>query len=360
MQSASAGAATRIPASIGARPGMRAGSGTATSRGEARLAALPPPPASRASPCRWCRGRACVGPAGNQHVAAVLDALHLALHDAELGRVALVVGRVDARAPRPGCAPGPATDRSRTTIPTGTARRWRRRGRAREPLGDELVGLFARRRLLEQRLVAADGGEPEVDRWRLHAARLRRVVAAVPLRVVADRLVSMRRSIQLRPDIAIGRQAIGTSASMNVRVLLAPDPGLHAAHGIADHEAQVLHAQALGHQAVLREHHVVVVVAREFRAQAVGGLGRFPGAERVGQDDVVAARVERLARPEQLAGEVLGRACSRPSRRCRAGPAPARPWARRSCGSAAAAPGSTSPVWKRKSCATQSPSFGAG
>lgn len=69
----------------------------------------------------------------------------------------------------------------------------------------------------------------------------------------------------------------------------------------------MLHTQALGQQPVLRLHHVIVVVARELRAQAVGGPGGLPGAEGVGQDEVVAAHVERLARPEQLVGEVLGK-----------------------------------------------------
>ena len=57
------------------------------------------------------------------------------------------------------------------------------------------------------------------------------------------------------------------------------------------------------HQPVLRVDHVVVVVLREVRAQPVGWLARLAGADRVGNDDVVAARVERLAGAEQLARE---------------------------------------------------------
>ena len=65
----------------------------------------------------------------------------------------------------------------------------------------------------------------------------------------------------------------------------------------------MLHAQALGHQAVLRVDHVVVVVARKFRAQAVGGLARFSVADGVGKDDEVFRGIERLAGAEQLARE---------------------------------------------------------
>ncbi len=59
----------------------------------------------------------------------------------------------------------------------------------------------------------------------------------------------------------------------------------------------------LGQESVVRVNHVLVVVAREARAQAVGRLARFPVPDRVRQDDVVAAGVERLPGTEELAGE---------------------------------------------------------
>src|SRR5215470_63364 len=64
------------------------------------------------------------------------------------------------------------------------------------------------------------------------------------------------------------------------------------------------HAQVFGHQSILRLHDIVVVVFREARAQAIGWLGRFPGAERVRQDDEVAIGIKRLSRPEKFPGEV--------------------------------------------------------
>ena len=65
----------------------------------------------------------------------------------------------------------------------------------------------------------------------------------------------------------------------------------------------MLDAEAFGDQPVLRVDHVVIVVLRELGAQPVGRLGRFAVADRVGQDDEVFLRVERLARAEQFAGE---------------------------------------------------------
>mgnify|MGYP003693920217 CR=1 FL=1 len=56
-------------------------------------------------------------------------------------------------------------------------------------------------------------------------------------------------------------------------------------------------------QPVLREDHVVVVVLREARAQAVRGLGGFTGADGVRQDEVVAAGVQRLPGTEELTRE---------------------------------------------------------
>ena len=82
----------------------------------------------------------------------------------------------------------------------------------------------------------------------------------------------IRRSIQLRAAISVGCDAIGTSASMDVRISHAPDPGVHAAHRIADHQPQMLDAEALRDQAVLRIDHVVVIVFRKRRLHAVGGF----------------------------------------------------------------------------------------
>ncbi len=53
--------------------------------------------------------------------------------------------------------------------------------------------------------------------------------------------------------------------------------------------------------------HVPIAIFREAGVQAVAGLGRFPVAEVVGQDDEVARGVERLAFAKQFGGEDVAR-----------------------------------------------------
>ena len=162
---------------------------------------------------------------------------------------------------------------------------------------EQLVGLLARRR-------HASGRRSSRRWWRCGRTRWRcgtpcgcvGVVAVVPVRIVAHRVgdhpphhpVAARHRGRLRRH---RHQRVH-----QVRIGLAPHPGLHAAHRIADHQAQMLDAEPLGDQPVLRRDHVGVVVEREFGAQPVGRLGRFPGADRVRQDDEIFRGVERLAR----------------------------------------------------------------
>ena len=54
--------------------------------------------------------------------------------------------------------------------------------------GNDLVPLGGVRRLLAERLIAAVGGEAIIEQVRLHRARVRRLVAVIPFRVVPDRL----------------------------------------------------------------------------------------------------------------------------------------------------------------------------
>jgi hypothetical protein len=75
------------------------------------------------------------------------------------------------------------------------------------------------------------------------------------------------------------------------------------AHGIADHEPQMLDAEPLGDEPIMRIDHVVVVVFRKCGLRPVGWLQRFAVADAVGNDDVVFRRIERLAGSEHLAGK---------------------------------------------------------
>src|SRR5262249_25642866 len=95
----------------------------------------------------------------------------------------------------------------------------------------------------------------------------------------------------------------------------APKPRLHAAHGVAEHEAQVTDAKPLGHEPVLGFNHVIVIVFRKFGSQAVRWLRRLSGSDRVRQNDEVFARIQRLAGAEQLARPGRGAEADNPARK---------------------------------------------
>ena len=84
---------------------------------------------------------------------------------------------------------------------------------------------------------------------------------------------------------------------------VAPAPGVHAAHRGPGDQQQVVDAEVLRQQPVLRRHHVVVVVAREIHPQAVARPAGGAVADAVGQHDEVLARVERAAGAEERLGE---------------------------------------------------------
>ena len=65
----------------------------------------------------------------------------------------------------------------------------------------------------------------------------------------------------------------------------------------------MVHAEPFGEQAMVRGDHVIVVVLRKMRVQAVAGLRRFSVADTIWKNDVIARRVEKLSRAEELAGK---------------------------------------------------------
>ena len=161
----------------------------------------------------------------------------------------------------------------------------------------------ARRRHLLVGQRAARGGDAEEHGGRPEGLGLGRVVAVLPVGIVADRIDDQppHHPVAARHRRRLGRH--GREGVHEIRIFRAPQPGVHAAHRIADHQAQVADAEALLEQAILGVDHVGVVVPGEFRLEAVGGPGRFAVADAVREDDVVLGGVERLAGPEQLAGE---------------------------------------------------------
>ena len=83
----------------------------------------------------------------------------------------------------------------------------------------------------------------------------------------------------------------------------APDEGLHAAHGGAEDETEVIDVEAVEEHGVLGDDHVVVVVLGEVHVEAVGGFGGLAVADVVGEDEEEFSDVEGLAGAEEDVGE---------------------------------------------------------
>ena len=99
-----------------------------------------------------------------------------------------------------------------------------------------------------------------------------------------------------------GKAGEGHERVHEVGIGFAPDERVHAAHGRAGDEAEVVHLEAVGEEEMLRGDHVVVVVMREMGAEAVAGFGGFAVADAVGKDDEVFGGVEKLAGIEEFVG----------------------------------------------------------
>src|SRR6478736_3684976 len=69
-------------------------------------------------------------------------------------------------------------------------------------------------------------------------------------------------------------------------------------------------AEMLCQKAILRLHHVVIVILRETRAQSIGGFRRFARPDGVRKNDEVGGGVERLARSEKFAAEIRAQKCT--------------------------------------------------
>ena len=68
----------------------------------------------------------------------------------------------------------------------------------------------------------------------------------------------------------------------------------------------MLHSQGFGDGAVIRRHHVVVVVVWKLVAQPIAGFAGLAVPDLVREDDVVPRGIQELPRPEEHAGELLG------------------------------------------------------
>ncbi len=107
-----------------------------------------------------------------------------------------------------------------------------------------------------------------------------------PSRIFLDRVDD-----HLAPHAVAARDLHGKTGKRHQRiherrVSLTPDERVHAAHRGAHHQPQMIDAQPLRDQRVLRGDHVVVIVVRKLRAQPVARLRGLSVTDPVGQNDI--------------------------------------------------------------------------
>src|SRR5438132_4182510 len=80
---------------------------------------------------------------------------------------------------------------------------------------------------------------------------------------------------------------------------------MHAAHGGAHQQTEMVDLQSVGKQKVLQVNHVIVGIVRKLGVQAVAGLGGVTMPYVVGKDDEIAARIQKLPGTEEDASKAF-------------------------------------------------------
>lgn len=129
------------------------------------------------------------------------------------------------------------------------------------------------------------------------------VAAVVPCGIVLDVFDGHVAPHAVAAGEFDGEAGEGCEGVGELGVGFAPHEGLHAAHGGAKDEAEVIDVEAFGEHGVLGRDHVVIVVLGELHAEAVGGFGGLAVADVIGEDEEILCDVEGLARAEEHVGE---------------------------------------------------------
>ena len=242
---------------------------------------------------------------GNQHEPRVFHLLDFPFGDSKLGRVDEVVGGIDEHDRRLDFLKlrrGIVVPRSIHLIEQVVGIE---NGQTiLERVLQIFVGCFARGELLLHGKRSVAGNEQEIERGAQGFFRLLRVLAAFPGGIAADRVHHHLAPHAVAPGDLHGEAGKGHERVHEARIRFSPDERVHAAHGRAHDESQVIDAEAFGDQAKMRRDHVVVVILREARVEAVAGLRGFSVADAVGKNDEIARRVEKLAGTEELSCEL--------------------------------------------------------
>src|SRR5713226_1600880 len=234
------------------------------------------------------------------HKSRARDPPNLPLRDPQLRRIDKIVRRIHIHQPRANFL----QPRLRIVIPRSVHRVQQVvRIQARHPCREILVQIFVRRiprritLLHQQRRAPRDQQQIQSRTQRLF--RLRRVLPALPLRIVPNRVHHHLppHAIPPRNLYRLARQRHQRVHKLRIR--FPPHKRMHAPHRRPQNQPQMLHAQVL-QQRMMRRHHVVIVILRKFRVQPVARLRRFPMPNPVRQNDVVLRRIQQLPRAKQF------------------------------------------------------------
>ena len=118
----------------------------------------------------------------------------------------------------------------------------------------------------------ATGDDEEIHCAAEAFGRLGGVVAVLPGGIVLDVFDGHVAPHAVAAGELDGEAGEGSEGVGELRVGFSPDEGLHAAHGGAEDETEMIDVEAFGEHGVLAGDHIVVVVLREVHTEAVGGF----------------------------------------------------------------------------------------
>ncbi len=146
--------------------------------------------------------------------------------------------------------------------------------------------------------------QPEHLRGGAQAGRLGFIFAAVPSRVVPDRVDDDTAPAAVATGDLRRQTRQRHKRVHEIGMRFAPEPGVHPAHRRAHHQPCVIYAHAIGQQAILRFDHVDVTVARKFGVQSIAWLARFAVTDAIWHYDKKFRCIEWLIFAEKFTSEL--------------------------------------------------------
>jgi hypothetical protein len=167
---------------------------------------------------------------------------------------------------------------------------------SRHGLLQEFIGIISRGQTLLHLQRRATRNDQKIRSNLQRRARLRRVVAVFPTRVLTNSLHHHFSPHEVAP-CDLHRQAAQRHQRIHeIGIGFAPDPRVQATHRSHQYQTKMVDAKFFLQQFMLRRGHIVVFVLWKLRVHPVAGLARFFVAQVVGKDHVVEAHVQQLPR----------------------------------------------------------------